>query len=35
MKPVLQQVILPHARACAFMAAYAELMIGVALVLGF
>lgn len=34
MKPVLQQVILPHARACAFMAAYAELMIGVALVLG-
>jgi len=34
MKPVLQQVILPHARVCAFMTAYGELMIGVALVLG-
>lgn len=34
MKPVLQQVILPHARVCAFMVAYGELMIGLALVLG-
>ena len=34
MKPVLQQAILPHARICAFMTAYGELMIGLALVLG-
>jgi thiosulfate dehydrogenase [quinone] large subunit len=34
MKPVLLHVVLPHARICAFMAAYGELMIGVGLVVG-
>lgn len=34
MKPVLQHVILPHARLCAFMTAYGELMIGTSLVFG-
>src|SRR5258708_6130849 len=34
MKPVLEDVILPHARICAFMTAYGELMIGVGLVVG-
>lgn len=31
---MLQQVILPHARVCAFMTANSELMIGLGLVLG-
>jgi thiosulfate dehydrogenase (quinone) large subunit len=34
MKPVLLDVVLPHARICAFMAAYGELMIGLGLVVG-
>ena len=34
MVPVLQRIVLPHATAIAFLAAYGELAIGVALVLG-
>ncbi|HZB87337.1 MAG TPA: DoxX family membrane protein [Terracidiphilus sp.] len=34
MKPVLVNVVLPHARACAFLTAYGELMIGLGLVTG-
>ena len=28
MKPILEEIILPHARICAFLTAYGELMIG-------
>jgi thiosulfate dehydrogenase [quinone] large subunit len=34
MAPVLQHLVLPHARFCAFLTAYGELLIGLALVLG-
>jgi thiosulfate dehydrogenase [quinone] large subunit len=34
MKPVLEGIILPHARICAFLTAYGELMIGLGLVAG-
>ncbi len=34
MKPVLESIILPHARVCAFLTAYGELMIGLGLVTG-
>lgn len=34
MKPVLQHLVLPHARSCAFITAYGELMIGLGLVFG-
>jgi len=33
-KPVLESIILPHARVCAFLTAYGELMIGLGLVAG-
>ena len=34
MKPVLESIILPHARVCGFLTAYGELMIGLGLVAG-
>lgn len=34
MKPVLEGIILPHARAWAFLTAYGELLIGLGLVVG-
>jgi thiosulfate dehydrogenase [quinone] large subunit len=34
MVPVLQEVVLPHARFCAFLTAYGELLIGLGLVFG-
>jgi len=34
MKPVLENIILPHARVCTFLTAYGELMIGLGLVAG-
>jgi len=34
MKPVLGSIVLPHARVCAFLTAYGELMIGLGLVVG-
>ena len=34
MKPVLENIILPHAGVCAFLTAYGELMIGLGLVAG-
>lgn len=34
MKPVLENIVLPHARVCAFLTAYGELMIGLGLVAG-
>jgi uncharacterized membrane protein YphA (DoxX/SURF4 family) len=34
MKPVLENIVLPHARLCAFLTAYGELMLGLALVVG-
>jgi uncharacterized membrane protein YphA (DoxX/SURF4 family) len=34
MKPILEEIILPHARICAFLTAYGELMIGLGLVAG-
>jgi uncharacterized membrane protein YphA (DoxX/SURF4 family) len=33
-KPVLESIILPHARVCAFLTAYGEPMIGLGLVAG-
>lgn len=34
MRPILERVILPHSRVCAFLTAYGELMIGLGLVFG-
>lgn len=34
MTPVLQHVVLPYARVCAFLTAYGELLIGLALIFG-
>ncbi len=34
MKPVLESIVLPHARLCAFLTAYGESMIGLGLVAG-
>lgn len=34
MKPILGEIILPHAQICAFLTAYGELMIGLGLVAG-
>jgi thiosulfate dehydrogenase (quinone) large subunit len=34
MKPVLEHIVLPHARVCAFLTAYGELAIGLGLVTG-
>ncbi len=34
MAPVLQHVVLPHARLCAFLTAYGELLIGLGLICG-
>ena len=34
MAPILRDFVLPHARFCAFLVAYGELAIGLALVLG-
>lgn len=34
MAPVLQHVVLPHARFCAFLTAYGELLIGLGLIFG-
>lgn len=34
MAPVLRYVVLPHARLCAFLTAYGELLIGLALIFG-
>jgi uncharacterized membrane protein YphA (DoxX/SURF4 family) len=34
MAPVLQHVVLPHARLCAFLTAYGELLIGLGLLFG-
>jgi len=34
MAPILQHVVLPHARLCAFLTAYGELLIGLGLIFG-
>ncbi len=34
MAPVLQHIVLPHARFCAFLTAYGELLIGLGLIFG-